>query len=91
LRRHVALLTPEFLLQLGLDPRAKVLDLRGLGALLIEWQSSPQSRGASAQGEVNLQTIHHSPKEKSKITIKGVSVKSQRWVARPPGDRVRAV
>jgi ribosomal protein S27E len=26
---HVALLTPEFLLRLGLDPRAKVLDLTG--------------------------------------------------------------
>jgi hypothetical protein len=35
---HVALLTPDFLLRLGLDPRAKVLDLkervrcRGCGA-----------------------------------------------------------
>jgi hypothetical protein len=26
---HVALLTPEFLLQLGLSPRSKVLDLTG--------------------------------------------------------------
>jgi hypothetical protein len=25
---HVALLTPEFLLRLGLDPRAKILDLK---------------------------------------------------------------
>jgi hypothetical protein len=32
---------------------------------------------ALAQGEVNLQTVHHSPKDKSKIPIKGVSVKSQ--------------
>ena len=37
-RRHVALLTPEFLLRLGLSPQAKVLDLtqrvrcRGCGA-----------------------------------------------------------
>jgi hypothetical protein len=28
-RHHVALLTPEFLLRLGLSPQTKVLDLRG--------------------------------------------------------------
>jgi hypothetical protein len=27
--QHVALLTPEFLLRLGLSPQAKVLDLKG--------------------------------------------------------------
>jgi hypothetical protein len=66
--------------------KASAIGTGACGALLIEWQSSPQSQGVSAQGEINLQTIHHRPKAKSKITIKGVSVESQRWVAGFPSD-----
>jgi len=38
--QHVALLTPEFLLRLGLSPSAKVLDLKGRG----------RCRGCGARG-----------------------------------------
>jgi hypothetical protein len=50
---HVALLTPEFLLRLGLSPRTKVLDLkervrchgcgaRGRAVVSIQWQRQIQ-------------------------------------------------
>jgi hypothetical protein len=49
----------------------------------------PQVVGA--QGEFDLQTIHQRPSEKSKITIKDVSVKNQRWGPFFLSGRVRGV
>jgi hypothetical protein len=43
---HVALLTPEFLLRLGLSPRTKVLDLK--------WRVRCRGRGARGRAMVSI-------------------------------------
>ena len=54
-------------------------------------KTSPRAKASKPQDEVNFQTAHHRPRDKSNMTIREVSVRSQGCMARPPGDRVRGI